>query len=128
MSNEQYMIQLAQLEQEANRFQEQMQLLDQQIVEIQNIQSSLNELEKSKEKTIYANIGKNIFIKSEVVDKNLLVDVGTKTFIKKDIPETMKLIDEQLVKIAEAKGKIIERLQELQEQMQKVVENAEKER
>lgn len=127
MAKEQYIIQLAQLEQEANRFQEQMQLLDQQIVEIQSIQSSLNEIEESKEKVIYANLGKNIFIKTEISDKNLLVDVGNRTFVKKDVAGTMKVIDEQLAKIAEAKGKIVEKLQEIQEQMQKIIEEAEKE-
>jgi len=128
MAGEQYIIELAQLEQEANRFQEQMQLLDQQVTEIQGIQSSINDLEKSKEKTIYANIGKNIFIKTEIAEKDLLVDVGNRTFVKKSVPETIKLIDEQLDKIAEAKGKIIMKLQELQEQMQKIVEDAEKEK
>lgn len=128
MANEQYIIQLAQLEQEANRFQEQLQLLEQQVIEIQNIQNSLNEIKNSKEKTIYANIGKNIFIKTEIAEKDLLVDVGNKTFVKKDVPETLKLIEEQLSKIAEAKDKIMEKLQELQGQMQTIVEQAEKEK
>ncbi|OGJ16080.1 prefoldin subunit alpha [Candidatus Pacearchaeota archaeon RBG_13_36_9] len=127
MAREQYIMQLAALEQEATKYQEQMQMLDQQVNEIQAIQDSLNELDKSKEKTIYANIGKNIFVKTEVTDKNLLVDVGNRTFLKKSIPDTLKIVEEQLSKIAEAKGKIIERLQELQEQMQAIVEQAEKE-
>jgi prefoldin alpha subunit len=127
MAGEQYIIQLAQLEQEANRFQEQMQMLDAQIEEIQSIQQSLKEIENSKENTIYSNLGKNIFVKTEIIGKNLLVDVGNKTFVKKDIPGTLKVIEEQIEKIARAKGQIVERLGEIQEQMQKIVEEAEKE-
>jgi len=127
MGREEYIMQLAALEQEATKFQEQMQMLDQQASEIMAIQDSLHELDKSKEKTIYANIGKNIFVKTEIIDKNLLVDVGNKTFLKKNIPDTLKVVEEQLSKIAEAKNKIIERLQELQQQMEAIVEQAEKE-
>ncbi len=127
MAGEQYIIELAQLEQEANKYQEQMQMLDQQIDEIQSIENSLKAIEKTKENSIYANIGKNIFIKTEIKGKDLLVDVGNKTFVKKDIPGTMKVIEDQIAKIAEAKGKIVGRLQEIQGQMQKIVEQAEKE-
>ena len=127
MAGEQYIIELAQLEQEADRYQEQMQMLDQQIEEIQSIQRSLNEIDKSKENTIYANLGKNIFIKTQITGKDLLVDVGNKTFVKKDIPGTMKVIEDQITKIIEAKGKIVTKLQEIQENMQKIVEQAEKE-
>jgi len=127
MAGEQYIIELAQLEQEADRYQEQMQMLDQQIEEIQSIQRSLNEIDKSKENTIYANLGKNIFIKTQITGKDLLVDVGNKTFVKKDIPGTIKVIEDQITKIIEAKGKIVTKLQEIQENMQKIVEQAEKE-
>jgi len=120
-------MQLATLEQEANKYQEQMQMLDQQVAEIMAIQDSLHELDKSKEKTIYANLGKNIFIKTEITDKNLLVDVGNRTFLKKNIPDTLKVIEEQLSKITDAKSQIIGRLQELQQQMEAIVEQAEKE-
>ncbi len=126
MAKEQYLFQLAMLEQEANKSQEQMQLLDQQVLEIQAIQSSLQELEKSEEKEIYANLGKNIFIKTEIKDKNLLVDVGNRTFVKKSIADTSKIVDEQLYKIADAKRKIVEKLQELQQEMEKIVVEAEK--
>jgi prefoldin alpha subunit len=126
MAKEQYLYQLAMLEQEANKFQEQMQLLDQQILEIQSIQRCLDELEHSKEKEIYANLGKNIFIKTELKEKNLLVDVGNKTFVRKSISDTSKIVDEQVYKIAEAKGKIVEKLQELQQEMEKIIVEAEK--
>ena len=127
MAREQYIMQLAALEQEANKYQEQMQMLEQQAAEITAIQTSLHELDKSKEKTIYANLGKNIFIKTEIADKNLLVDVGNKTFLKKSIPETLKVIEEQLSRIGDAKNQIMDKLQEMQAEMQAIIEQAEKE-
>jgi len=126
MVDQEILMQLAAFEQEMNQLQQQMQLFDQQIVELQTLKQSLEELEKSKDKEIYANLGKNIFIRAEVKSKDLLVEVGNKTFIKKNIKETLKVADDQLGKIEKAKGKLLEKMQEMQENIQKVIMEAEK--
>jgi len=128
MAKEQYILKLAMLEQEMNRLEQQMQLIEQQVLEMQNLKNSLEELEKSKEKELLANLGKNIFIKTEIKDKNLLVDIGNKTFVKKNIKETLKVIEDQLAKLMDAKGKIMEKMQEFQQQTEKVIGEAEKEK
>ena len=110
MAMEKYIIELGMLEQEATKFQQQMELVDQQILELQNLYNGLEELDKSKEMELLANLGKNIFIKTEVQSKELLVDVGNKTFVKKNIPETLRVIAEQLEKLMEAKNMIILKL------------------
>ena len=99
MGKEQYILELGMLEQEAINLQQQIQIIDQQMFELQSLQFGLQELEKSKEKEMFANLGKNIFIKTEILSKELLVDVGNKTFIKKNIPETLKIIEEQLERL-----------------------------
>ena len=86
----------------------------------------MKELDESKEKGMLANLGKGIFIKTDIQDKKLFVDVGNKSFVRKDIPETLKVIEEQLDKMMETKGKIMMKLQELQIEMQKIIEEAEK--
>ena len=62
MAKEQYILELGMLEQEAMKLQQQMQMIDQPMFELQNLQFGLQELEKSGEKEMLANLGKNIFI------------------------------------------------------------------
>jgi len=126
MANEEYLVKLMELEQETNRLEQQMQVIEQQSVELQNIHLGLQELNESKEKEMFADFGKNIFIKTEIKDKNLLVDVGNKIFIKKTIPETQKVIEAQQLKIIEAKNRILTRMQEIQHQMEDIIAEAEK--
>jgi|SRR3989344_2144435 len=127
MAKEQYILELGMLEQEAMKLQQQMQMIDQPMFELQNLQFGLQELEKSGEKEMLANLGKNIFIKTQILNKDLLVDVGNRTFIKKNIPETLKVIEEQLEKLIDAKNRILQAMQELQEKMERVIVEAESE-
>ncbi len=124
MVNEEYIIKLATLEQEITRMEQQMQIIEQQILEMRNLKIGLEELEKSKEKEILANLGKNIFIKTEILDKNLLVDVGNRIFVKKNIAETLKIIEEQLTKLIEGKNRVIGKLQEIQKEAEKIIGEA----
>lgn len=128
MGKEQYILQLSMLEQESNHLQQQMQLIEQQNLELQTLQIGLRELEKTKEKKMLANLGKGIFIKTQIENKELIVDVGNKTFVQKNIPETLKVIDEQLEKLLEAKKKVLMKMQELQHRMQEIVAQAEGEK
>lgn len=126
MANEEYLLKLAALDQEGTRLEQQMQLLDQQIQEMTSIESSLKELDKCKEKQILANLGKNVFIKTEIKDKRLFVDVGNKTFIQKSITETVEIIEDQINKLSEAKNTVLMRIQELQHQMESMIVEIEK--
>ena len=128
MPQQEYLLKLAMLEQEMTKLEQQMQLIEQQILEMQNLKAGLEELEQSKEKQMFANLGKNIFIKTEIKDKNLLVDIGNKIFVKKNVRETLEVIEDQLSKLMGAKGKIIEKLQEFQQQTEQVIGEAEKEK
>ena len=126
MAKEEIIFRLSMLEQEISKFQEQLQLIEQNILELKNLQLSLQELRDSKEKKMLANLGKNIFIKTEILDKNLIVDVGNKIFIKKNIPETIKIIENQLLKLMQAKNQVLEKMQQLQGQAQEIIAEAEK--
>ena len=125
MPKEEYLLKLAMLEQEINRAEQQHQLIEQQILEMQNLYVGLEELDKSKEKQMWANLGKSIFIKTEILDKNLLVDVGNRTFVKKTIKETLKIAEEQLDRLLEAKNNILSKMREIQQQTEEVIIEAE---
>ena len=94
------MIRLNMLEQDAKQ-------IEQQIAELQNLKIALGEIEKAKEKDeILASLGKNIFVKMALLSKDLLVNVGAKTVVKKSIPETKKLVENDIAKLSELKDKI----------------------
>jgi prefoldin alpha subunit len=116
MDNEK-IIQLQIIEQEANQLDQQFQLVEQHLSEMQKLNESMSELEKTKEKKIFANIGKGIYIPAEITGKMLLVEVGNKNMVRKTISETKKIIEEQLGKLINAKTQISERIEELQMQM-----------
>ncbi len=128
MVEEKYLLKLALIEQEIGRLEQQMQLIEQQSLEMQNLQKGLEEFEKSREKQMLANLGRNIFIKTEISDKNLLVDVGNRVFVKKNISETLKLVGEQLANLAEAKNKVMGKMQDIHAQAEEIIGEAEKEK
>ncbi len=118
------LIQLQIIEQESNQLEQQLQLIEQHLVEIQQLKTGLDELEKTSEKQILANIGKGIYVPAEIKNKDLIVEVGNKNFVKKSIPETKKIIEEQIKKLNSAKQQIIGKVNELQEQMNELIKSS----
>ncbi len=114
--DQQQIMQFQMLEQEANKLSQQLQLIENNLCEIQGIREGLEEISKPETKEILANIGKKIYLPVEIKDKNLIIEVGNKKFVKKSIPETKKLIYEQISKIDHAKQEITNRLEDLQEE------------
>lgn len=120
-------IQFQLLEQEANQLNQQLQLIEQNISEIQELKSSLNEIEKKETNEILVNIGKKIYIPVEIKDKKLIVEVGNKKFVKKAIPETKELIEEQINRLGSARMQIAEKLDMLQGEAETLMKMMEKE-
>lgn len=109
------------LQEEAQQLNQQLQMIEQNIQEISDIESSLNELEKNETKEVLANLGKKIFIPVEIKEKNLVVEVGNKKFVKKSIGETKNLILEQISRLNIAKTQINERLESLQSEAETLI-------
>ena len=122
--NQEQMMQLQILGQEAQELEKQLQTIDQHISDLTNLSNGLSELEKSEEKEIYANIGKGIFIPAEIKGKELIVEVGNKNLVKKTIPETKEIIQNEMEKLINAKSEIMNRVEMLQTEMQKVMGSA----
>ena len=122
--NQEQMMQLQILGQEAQELEKQLQTIDQHISDLTNLSNGLSELEKSEEKEIYANIGKGIFIPAEIKGKELIVEVGNKNLVKKTIPETKEIIQNEMEKLINAKSEIMNRVEMLQSEMQKVMGSA----
>ena len=116
------------IEQEAEKFNQQLKLIEENLSEFEELKSGLEELEKNESKEILANLGKKIYIPVEIKDKNLIVEVGQKTFVKKTIPEARKIIEEQIEKFNFGKEQITRNLEALQAEAERLVEEIESER
>jgi prefoldin alpha subunit len=85
------------------------------------LRESLEEINKNETKEMLINIGKKIYLPVEIKSKNLVVEVGNKSFVNKSVPDTIKLIEEQLGKLVIAKGQVTARLSELEGEIEKIV-------
>lgn len=113
------MVRLSILEQQARQIQQQLEMLDQQIIELQLLRMNLDDLKKAEVKDeILASIGRNIFIKTALQSKELLVDIGAKTVVKKGIDEIKELIDKDVSSLSTTREKIMEELNQLAAEIQ----------
>ena len=86
-------------EREIAQIQEQLQAIEQATLDLSQINFGLDEIPKNKDSEILAPIGRGIFVKAKIISDELTVDVGEGTFVKKTIPETKKIILEQIEKL-----------------------------
>jgi prefoldin alpha subunit len=112
--DQQQIMQIQMMEQEAQQLNQQLQLIEQNVSEMQELELSLEELNKEDSKELLANLGKGIYIPVEIKDKKLIVEVGKKNFVKKTIPQAKEIITDQLKKLITAKAQTMERLDALQ--------------
>lgn len=123
-------IQIQLTEQEANQLNEQLKLIELNIQEMNELNASLNEigdLDNKSDKEILTNLGRNIYLPVFIKDNKLIVEVGNGNFVKKDIQQTKNIIEDQIGKLSDTKYHIIERLNELQNLMDNLINEIESE-
>ena len=125
---QEYLLRLQMLEQQANQFGEQLNVINQQINELSLLKNNLSFLEKSKEKEIYSEFGKGIFIKAKLDSKDFLIDVGNKIYVPKNFKEISKIINEQIDKFKQIKPEISKRVEQINRQLDTLIEQARKEK
>jgi len=112
------MYKLSMFEQQMRQMQQQLQMIEQAIMDMQIIDSGLDDIIGGKDKEILAQIGKGIFVKTKLLSEELTVDIGERNFVKKSVPETKEMIKEQIKKLEDVKKE----LENNQEQMAKEFE------
>ncbi len=121
------MFKLQMFEQQIQQLQQQLQAVEQGIVGMNSLNFGLDELVGKEGKEILAPIGRGIFVKSKLISEELTVDVGGGNFVKKTIPDTKKIIEEQIKKLEDVKGELERNLEKLSEELMKVMGEAQKE-
>lgn len=127
MQPQEYLMNLQMLEQEANQFGEQLNIIDQQINELKILKNNISKFEESKENEAYSEFGKGIYFKTKIEKKEFLVDVGSKVLVPKTTEEIKEIIDEQISKFNSIKPEIESRIQEINLELDKIINKAKSE-
>ncbi len=126
MENEQQemMFKMQMFDQQIKQLQQQLQAIDQGISEMTALNEGLSELVGKEGKEIYAPIGRGIFAKAKLISEDLNVDVGGGNMVKKTIPETKKIIEDQLKKLDEVKKELETGMEKMGEEFKVLIEDA----
>ena len=126
-NNQQELIfKLSMFEQQIQQLQQQLQAVEQSIVDMNSLNLSLDELNGAKGKEIFSPIGRGIFARTKLLSEELTVDIGAKIFVKKTVPETKKIINEQIEKLMDVKNDLNENIEKISEELQKTLTIAQK--
>ncbi len=126
--NQELMIKLGMFEQQIQQLRQQLEAVEGSIIEITSLNYGLDELEGSAGKEILAPMGRGIFVKTKLLSDKLTVDVGGKNFVNKSIPETKKIIENQIKKLNEIKEDLNRNIEEINRELTKtIIEAKEKE-
>jgi len=114
-------LRLALLEQEIKGLEQQLLAIEQQLVELQLVRLSLEDLASAKEgEELLAGLGKGIFVRTKLIDKELFVDVGSKTVLKKSISEAKTILDKDIKKKLEARNAITKEIEEIVRRIEEI--------
>ncbi len=122
MVNEEILLQLNSLQQEANQIAEQIELIDKNTIEIQKLRFGIEELKEAEKKEALANIGKGIYIPVEIKNDKLKIEIGKGILVEKTIDDTIKLINEQVKKLEQEKQILIRRIKDVQKEINNSIE------
>jgi prefoldin alpha subunit len=126
MANEELLIKLSMLEQQANEQAEKIQMIDGQISELEILKMSLVKMEKSKGKEMLAPLGRGIFLKSEVKDDRVFVNVGAKILVKKTFPDAVEIVDGQVMEMEGIKHQLMHNIEAINGQLTSLMAEAQK--
>ena len=127
MEQQEYLLKLQLLEQEANQFGEQLKVIDKQIEELNLLKENVKKLSNSEENEMFSELGKGIYIKGQLDKGNMLVDVGNKILVPKTAEEIGSIVNEQIKKFDEVKGEIGNQVNQVNKELDDIMQEAHKE-
>jgi len=120
--NQEYLLKLSMLQQEAEKISQENEAVVKQIAELNELKDNLKTFEENKEKESLVSLGKGIYTKAEFKDKELYVNIGAGIVVKKDVLNTIKLIDEQIKKLEIARLEYIKAMEDLNDRVKETIE------
>lgn len=113
INEQEVMYKFGMFEQQIRDLQQQIEAVERGIVDLTSLNLGLDELVGSRDKEIFAPLGKGIFVNAKLVSEELKVDIGNGNLVNKSIPETKELIEEQIKKLSQIKGELENSLEQL---------------
>lgn len=123
--NEEMLIKLSLLEQQARQLEQQIEQVDSQIQEFETLILSLSKLKDNKSKEILTPIGRGIFSKAELKEDKFFVNIGSGIFVKKDSGESIEVINKQISQLKEIRIELIKAISKINEELDVIVNEAE---
>ena len=111
------MFKLSMFEQQIQHINQQLQAVENAITDMTSLNLGLGELQGKEGEEILAQIGRGIFVKAKLISEDLTVDVGGKKFVKKSIPDTQKIINDQIKKLEGAREELSKAMEEINKQL-----------
>jgi len=124
MEQQEYLLRLSILQQEAERIGQENENIIRQILELQELKNNLEFFRNSKNEDSLVSFGKGIFTEASMKGKDLLINIGSNIIVKKSIPETVELIDEQVSKLEQIKEELAQHLGSLNIQLNALISSA----
>ena len=114
------------IENQARQFEQNLQLVDNQIHELGEFIKNLNFIIESKEKDILSSLGRRVYLKAKIEDKEkLFVDIGAGVVLKKTPEETLEIVKEQITRLQEVRGQIAFQLELYYKELDEFIQHQE---
>ena len=119
--SQEFLYKLSIFEKQIEQLSQQLQLIEKSILDLNSLNFGMDEIKGSVGKEVLAQLGRGIFVKTNIISEELIVDVGNKNFVKKSIPETKKIIKEQIEKLNQIKKELEDKIEEIDKEVVKLV-------
>ena len=107
------------LEQQMTQLQQQLELLEQNLAEVGNTLSAIDDLKLSKPgSSMLAPLSSGIFVQAKLQDNDtFIVNVGSNVTVQKKSDEVKKILDSQSKEIIEMRDEMVKGMEQLASQM-----------
>jgi len=93
-----------------------------QLLELEKFGTDIGSFEKAKNSEILSSLGKGVYIKSKIMEKEFFVDVGSNVIVKKTPEETLLVIKEQIKRLMEVRLHLSSQLESYSSAMRSIMD------
>lgn len=124
---QEYLMKLGMFQQEAERLSKENEAISKQVLELSELKINLTEFLNSKSKESLISFGRGIYTKAELKDKELYVNIGSGIVVKKSVEDTIRVINEQIIRLEEMKNSLLKEMENLNTMVQELAQDEKEE-
>lgn len=126
MVNQELLMKASQLHQQSEEFEQQLSFINQQIIELNEFSLTLENLIKTNESELLSSVGKGVYLKTNLISKELFVEVGSGIVVKKTPEQTLQVVKQQVLKFNEMKSQIQAQNELIVKELHSIMQNLER--